>query len=85
MISYRNFVKGEACVQCGTTECIDIHHLIGHGRYSSKRVEDWFAFPLCRQHHDDLHADLELWEATFGNQYEHIAKTLAMYLRSHSG
>ena len=80
-MNYLRFVKSLTCVQCGTTECIDPHHLIGHGRYSSKRRADWFVFPLCRKHHDLLHADVQEWEETYGNQYQHVAITLAQYLQ----
>ena len=35
-----------------------------------KKAHDLFTIPLCRQHHDELHRDPKLWEATYGNQIE---------------
>lgn len=36
----------------------DPHHLIGHGQGGmGTKAHDLFVLPLCRKHHDKLHAD----------------------------
>jgi len=35
-----------------------------------------FVIPLCRAHHDELHADAVTFEANYGTQTELLLKTL---------
>ena len=82
-MKYLQWVKTLTCVECGTDQCIDAHHLIGHNRGGLKNPDE-FAFPLCRQHHDRLHnLGYNYWEELNGSQWEFVARTLAMHVREH--
>lgn len=69
-------VKSLPCAICGSVP-VDAHHirkapLTGAGGKAS----DWFTFPLCRADHDQLHADTPLWEMRYGDQVQHVVRTL---------
>ncbi|WP_333780296.1 DUF968 domain-containing protein, partial [Escherichia coli] len=54
---YTRWVKTQPCACCGKP-ADDPHHLIGHGQGGmSTKAHDLFVLPLCRKHHDELHAD----------------------------
>lgn len=74
---YLNWVKSRPCVVCADDTGVDPHHIAqtkdsGMGM----KVTDFWAIPLCREHHDDLHSDVEAWELAYGSQWEHVAKTI---------
>ncbi|WP_252382740.1 DUF968 domain-containing protein, partial [Escherichia coli] len=49
------------------------HHLIGHGQGGmGTKAHDLFVLPLCRKHHDELHADTVAFEEMYGSQLELI-------------
>lgn len=54
---YTRWVKTQPCACCGKP-ADDPHHLIGHGQGGmGTKAHDLFVLPLCRKHHDELHAD----------------------------
>ncbi|EKQ2061140.1 DUF968 domain-containing protein [Escherichia coli] len=54
---YTRWVKTQPCACCGKP-ADDAHHLIGHGQGGmGTKAHDLFVLPLCRKHHDELHAD----------------------------
>ncbi len=72
---YLNAVKTLPCVVCDCPSD-DPHHLIGHGQGKmGGTAHDFFAIPLCRQHHNDLHHDRGNWERLHGSQLEHVMAT----------
>jgi hypothetical protein len=81
-MKYLDFVKTLTCVVCGTTECIDAHHVIGHGRLSmGRKVDDDYTYPICRKHHDQLHSmGWREWEKVYGSQWEFTARTLSRFI-----
>ncbi len=52
---YTRWVKTQPCACCGKP-ADDPHHLIGHGQGGMGTEHDIFTLPLCREHHDELHA-----------------------------
>ncbi|WP_285279185.1 DUF968 domain-containing protein, partial [Klebsiella pneumoniae] len=55
--SWTRWVKSQTCVCCNKP-ADDPHHLIGHGQGGiGTKAHDLFVLPLCRAHHDELHAD----------------------------
>lgn len=68
--SYLDWVKRQPCVQCGG-EAHDPHHRYGAGwsKGMGTKVSDLWTIPLCRQHHDELHASPEAWEERNGSQW----------------
>ncbi|WP_149015480.1 DUF968 domain-containing protein [Escherichia coli] len=60
------------CACCGKP-ADDPHHLIGHGQGGmGTKAHDLFVLPLCRKHHDELHADTVAFEEKYGSQLELI-------------
>jgi hypothetical protein len=54
---------------------------VGYRGTGTKSPDIW-AIPLCRQHHDELHADRPAFESKYGTQYELVALTFAaLWLR----
>ncbi|WP_312976390.1 DUF968 domain-containing protein, partial [Atlantibacter hermannii] len=73
---YTRWVKSQPCACCGKT-ADDPHHLIGYGQGGmGTKAHDLFVLPLCRTHHDELHADVGAFEAKYGTQPELLLKTL---------
>ncbi|HFU7918692.1 TPA: DUF968 domain-containing protein [Escherichia coli] len=69
---YTRWVKTQPCACCGKP-ADDPHHLIGHGQGGmGKKAHDLFVLPLCRKHHDELHADTVAFEVKYGSQLELI-------------
>ncbi|MCQ4105181.1 DUF968 domain-containing protein [Erwinia persicina] len=73
---YTQWVKQQPCLCCGK-QADDPHHLIGYGQGGmGTKAHDLFVLPLCRAHHDELHADARAFEAEYGTQPELIIRTL---------
>ena len=69
---YTRWVKTQPCACCGKP-ADDPHHLIGHGQGGmGTKAHDLFVLPLCRKHHDELHADTAAFEEKYGSQLELI-------------
>ncbi|MDA5495431.1 DUF968 domain-containing protein [Yersinia intermedia] len=65
---YLQWVKSQPCCGCGNGDC-DPHHIIGHGQGGmATKAHDLFTFPLCRNCHDELHANQRVWEEKHGSQ-----------------
>ncbi|HAO7334797.1 TPA: DUF968 domain-containing protein [Escherichia coli] len=69
---YTRWVKTQPCACCGKP-ADDAYHLIGHGQGGmGTKAHDLFVLPLCRKHHDELHADTVVFEEKYGSQLELI-------------
>lgn len=65
---YTQWVKTQPCVCCGK-QADDPHHIIGYGQGKmGSKAHDIFTLPLCRYHHNELHANVEEWENKYGSQ-----------------
>lgn len=65
---YTRWVKSQQCMCCNNP-ADDPHHLIGHGQGGmGTKAHDLFVIPLCREHHDELHAGPVAFEAKYGDQ-----------------
>jgi len=65
---YTRWVKVQQCMCC-KNPADDPHHLIGHGQGGmGTKAHDLFVIPLCRAHHDELHADTVAFEEKYGSQ-----------------
>ena len=70
--NWTRWVKSQVCVCCNK-QADDPHHLIGHGQGGmGTKAHDLFVLPLCRAHHDELHADTVAFEQKYGSQLELI-------------
>lgn len=67
---YTRWVKQLPCICC-LMQADDPHHRYGRGwlKGASTKVSDLWTIPLCRIHHDELHADVEAWEERYGPQW----------------
>lgn len=73
---YTQWIKTQPCLCCGK-QADDPHHLIGYGQGGmGTKAHDLFVLPLCRAHHDELHADVRAFESKYGTQPELIIRTL---------
>lgn len=69
---YTRWVKSQPCACCNQ-QADDPHHLIGHGQGGmGTKAHDLWVLPLCRKHHDELHADTVAFEEKYGSQLELI-------------
>ncbi|EFC6239928.1 DUF968 domain-containing protein [Escherichia coli] len=69
---YTRWVKTQPCACCGKP-ADDPNHLIGYGQGGmGTKAHDLFVLPLCRKHHDELHADTVAFEEKYGSQLELI-------------
>lgn len=70
---YLDWVKAQPCCICDAP-ADDPHHIkgIGHMSGAGLKAPDWATMPLCRNHHNAMHADWMLWP----EQWEHIARTM---------
>lgn len=74
--SYTRWVKAQPCLCCGK-QADDPHHLIGYGLGGmATKAHDLFVIPLCRAHHDELHADTGAFESRYGTQPELLLRAL---------
>jgi len=74
--TYTRWVKSQACACCGK-QADDPHHIIGHGQGGmGTKAHDLFVIPLCRMHHDELHADTRRFEENYGSQIELLFRFL---------
>lgn len=65
---YTRWVKSQPC-ECCRRPADDPHHVIGHGMGgTATKAHDLFVFPLCRECHDELHADAAAFERKHGTQ-----------------
>ncbi len=72
----RRWVKAQPCACCGKP-ADDPHHLIGHGQGGiGTKAHDIFTLPLCREHHNELHADPLAFEEKHGSQIDLIFRFL---------
>lgn len=75
-LKYIRWVKAQQCACCNNP-ADDPHHLIGYGQGGmATKAHDLFVIPLCRAHHDELHADVKAFERKYGTQPELVLKTL---------
>lgn len=73
---YTRWAKAQPCLCCGNP-ADDPHHLVGYGQGGTgTKAHDLFVIPLCRAHHDELHADMRSFEAKYGTQPEMLLRTL---------
>jgi hypothetical protein len=74
--AYLDWVKQLPCVCCGQP-ADDPHHPydVGFGGKATK-VPDYWCIPLCRGHHNQLHADVKAWEEQYGTQLHHALMTI---------
>ncbi|ENK2506203.1 DUF968 domain-containing protein [Escherichia coli] len=73
---YTRWVKTQPCACCGKP-ADDPHHLIGHGQGGmGTKSHDIFTLPLCREHHNELHADPLAFEEKHGSQVDLIFRFL---------
>ncbi len=80
---YLDWVKQQPSVVSGLP-ADDPNHMKGHGMGGSVKPSDLFTFPLTRPEHIEFHnIGWKSWEEKYGNQWEHIARTLAKYIEEH--
>lgn len=73
---YTRWVKMQPC-ECCRQPADDPHHIIGHGLGgTATKAHDLFVIPLCRVHHDELHADVSAFEQKYGTQLDLWARFL---------
>ncbi|ELW7140686.1 DUF968 domain-containing protein [Escherichia coli] len=73
---YTRWVKTQKCMTCGN-QADDPHHIIGHGQGGmGTKSHDIFTLPLCREHHNELHADPLAFEEKHGSQIDLIFRFL---------
>ena len=73
---YTRWVKSQQCMCCNNA-ADDPHHLIGHGQGGmGTKAHDLFVIPLCREHHDELHASVSAFEQKHGTQLELLLRFL---------
>ena len=75
--AYLKWVRSLECCACGAP-ADDAHHRYGYGwiKGAGTKVADIHALPLCRTHHDELHASPLEWEERHGSQWFWIALTI---------
>ncbi|WP_209639034.1 DUF968 domain-containing protein [Serratia sp. PL17] len=76
-VKYTQWVKSQPCC-CGCKRpADDPHHIIDHGLGGTgTKPHDIFTIPLTRECHDELHDDVDAWEAKHGSQLFHLVRTL---------
>lgn len=78
MKKYRDYIRSLPCVVCSDDSGSDIHHLIqvpGVTKGVARTLPDLIAIPLCRKHHDTLHANPAEFELWYGKQADLLVKT----------
>lgn len=71
---YLRYVRALPCCGCGVHGQQQAHHPIGQ-RFSSAKVSDCLAIPLCEPCHTLLHKNWLEWEDRHGSQWMHAAQT----------
>jgi len=58
----------------------DPHHLTGHHTAGTgQKVTDYWAFPLTRDEHTELHnMGYKAWEEKYGSQWRFVSETLLL-------
>lgn len=73
---YTRWVKAQPCSGC-RRPADDPHHIIGNGMGgTATKAHDLFVFPLCRECHDELHADVAAFEKKHGSQLQLLFRFL---------
>jgi len=74
--TYTDWVKAQpSCISGLPAD--DPHHIKGRGFGGTVRAPDWAVIPLTRAEHDEFHrVGWRTWEAEYGEQLEHVARTL---------
>lgn len=74
--TYTDWVKRQPC-ECCRRPGDDPHHVNGHGMGgTATKAHDLFVFPLCRECHDELHADVNAFEEKNGSQLQLLFRFL---------
>lgn len=74
--TYTDWVKRQPC-ECCRRPADDPHHVIGHGMGgTATKAHDLFVIPLCRECHDELHADANAFEEKNGTQLQLLFRFL---------
>lgn len=66
------------CVICGRWP-VEVHHCI-HDRFGQRKAPDTETIPLCRDHHQLLHADKRAWREAHGPDHgflDAVARAIA--------
>lgn len=65
---FTRWAKSQPC-ECCNKPADDPHHIIGHGQGGmATKAHDFFVIPLCRAHHDEVHANTVAFEEKYGSQ-----------------
>ena len=73
--SYLTYIRGLKCLVCGKSE-VDPHHM-----WCAKE-NDFLAVPLCRIHHQEIHAAPNSFPKCFDIYFEHeIIELLTNFIR----
>lgn len=81
--SYLNWVKSLPCCVCNAP-ADDPHHIVVPGfKGMGTKSPDYWAIPLCRTHHDELHHNKRKWEEENGSQWEHACVTMLRHRLDH--
>ncbi|MCF6688285.1 DUF968 domain-containing protein [Raoultella terrigena] len=74
--TYTDWVKRQPC-ECCRRPADDPHHVIGYGMGgTATKAHDLFVIPLCRECHDELHADVNAFEEKNGSQLQLLFRFL---------
>lgn len=74
--AYTDWIKHQPC-ECCRRPADDPHHVIGHGMGgTATKAHDLFVIPLCRECHDELHADVNAFEEKNGTQLQLLFRFL---------
>lgn len=75
---YLDWVKTQPCVLC-QNEGGDAHHIIGTGSLSGMgmKAPDNYVMPVCREHHQYIHATPEIWETQWMWALRTLCKAMA--------
>ena len=77
---YLDWVKTLTCCACDVP-ADDPHHIVVAGfKGMGSKTPDYWAIPLCREHHDALHHNRTEWEERYGSQWEHAALTMLQHM-----
>ena len=80
---YREWIKALPCCVTGN-QADDPHHISGFGLSGMGMTpSDYFAIPLCRRLHTDLHSQgIDRWHDLYGSQAYFLADTLQLAIDS---